>query len=95
MNRIEELFEKYDNEALEFDRIESKLSQKADIHAMILISSLGFSFRGGDIVKAARRDTIFLSTDHEAVLTMTDEVALQLVRCGVSYSTDEGFWMFV
>jgi hypothetical protein len=85
---------RYADEFLKFDRVEPKKSNRADLHAFLLLDEV---FPGkGDIVAAASHDEIWLGVDlhYEGLSPLTDEQVLELVRCGVRYS-DGSLCMFV
>lgn len=78
-------FDKFDDEFLEFDRIEDKFHNRADIHAFLLLHQLVPSTR--DIITGADHDVIYLETQAEALNAVaTDEQIRDLVRCGVRYN---------
>ena len=91
---LEEMFEKYDDEYLNFERVDEPLHSRPDICAFILLDRL-LPNPGRDIVDAAEHDEIFLDVDIdklEGVATEAD--ILTLVRCGVRYG-EYGLCMFV
>jgi hypothetical protein len=84
---IEELFDKYEDEYLKFDRIEKKFSNRPDLHAFILLDQLmpGTS----DMVSAAGHDIIYLDIDAEKFLEIaTEDIIRDLSRCGVHVDED-------
>lgn len=88
-DEMEGLFKKYSKayQYLEFDRVFSKLSQRSDLHAFILLDRLlpGRS----EVVSAATHDEITLSFDVEKLAAVvTDDEILELVRCGVNLDRD-------
>lgn len=89
-----EQYDKYaDTEFLEFDRVQVKTSQRADLHAFNLLDRL---LPGkGDMVTAAEHDEIWLAVDPEDLAKVaTEEQIIELIRCGVRYD-DNGLAMFV
>jgi hypothetical protein len=85
---IEAAFQKYiDDEYLEFDRVETRLSNRPDLHAFILLDRLvpGTS----DIVSAAEHDEFFLDVDLSSLAEVANEEDIrELVRCGVRISDE-------
>lgn len=78
-------FEKYEDEYLKFEQVESPLSKRADMHAFMLLDRLvpGTS----DMISDSQHDEFFLGTDCEALAeVITDEQVRDLRRCGVMYS---------
>lgn len=89
------LFEKHNDEFLKFERVENKKSQRADLHAFLLLDSIvpGKS----DMVSCAEHDEIWLDVDCEEFgRAVTEEQIIELVRCGVRYDDDvDSLCMFV
>lgn len=84
---IEELFDKYYDEYLKFDRIEKKFSNRPDLHAFILLDQLMPGT--GDMVSAAGHDIIYLDIDTEKFLEIaTEDIIRDLSRCGVHVDED-------
>lgn len=84
MINVEELFDKYDEEYLEFERIEDPLHPRPDVCAFLLLHRLLPKNR--DMVSAAEHDKIWLDVDPEALAEVaTEEDIRTLVRCGVMY----------
>lgn len=80
------------DEYCEFHKVENKRSQRADLHAFLLLDEL---FPGaGDMVCHAEHDEIWLDVEDEQVETLTDAQMIELARCGVRYSGDGGLCMF-
>lgn len=87
-NKLAEIFEKYDDEYGQFEKIEKKLSNRPDLHAFILLDSILPG--SGDIVSAADHDVIYLDANIEDFgAKATEEQILELVRCGVMYDWEE------
>lgn len=81
---IEETFEKHDDEYLKFDRVENKRSQRADLHAFMLLDELAPSKKS--IVAAAEHDEFWVGVDIEEIEDkLTEDQVIELVRCGVRY----------
>ena len=89
-----ERFEKHSDDYIKFDRVDSKRSQRPDLHAFLLLAELFPST--SDIVSGAGHDEIWLSPTGKQIETLTDVQILELVRCGVRYDSDhESLCMFV
>jgi hypothetical protein len=89
-----ELFEKYDDEFLKFDRIapEDRRHVRPDLCAMLYLHErLGGN---GDAIACAEHDEIWLEFDN--LQRLTDEDAIYLHRCGIRYDPDnESLCLFV
>lgn len=94
MVNLQDAFEKHmDGEFLKFDRVEPKLSQRADMHAFMLLDRLAPG--KGDMISAAEHDEFFLGTDcEELAKVITDDQVRELVRCGVRYGDYDCLCMF-
>jgi len=87
---IEALFEKHDEEYLEFDRVAEKKSKRADLHAFLLLDKI-LPESTHDIVSGATHDEIWLDCEDEQLeACLTEELIIELVRCGVRYDSDGG-----
>jgi hypothetical protein len=81
----EEQYDKYQDEYLEFDKVENKLSSRADLHAFILLDSLVPG--KADIVSGATHDEIWLDIEPKQLAKVaTENQIIELIRCGVRYS---------
>ena len=85
-----EIFEKHSEEYLKFEDVKTKISNRPDLHAFILLDRLFPSDR--DIISASSHDTFFLGISDEDIETLNEETILDLVRCGVMF--DDGLSMF-
>ena len=94
LKEMEILFDEYsENEYLEFNKVENKLSNRPDLHAFILLDKLVPG--NSDLICSSAHDEFYLGVDEEDFSKIvTKEIILELVRCGVRYSRDEGFCMF-
>ena len=75
---------KYDSELYKFDRIENKLSNRSDLHALLLIDSLmpGTS----NIIGSATHDCIYLAINVKVLAKVAKEEHIRdLVRCGIFF----------
>ena len=97
--RLAEIFEKYEDEFLHFDRVANKRSKRADLHAFLLLDEIipPQPTRGRpervdesyDMVAAAEHDEIWLVTDvDELAEKATEEQIVELIRCGVRFSRE-------
>ena len=99
MPTLKERFEKITNEVsgdyLRFERIGTKLSERPDIHAMILLDRLQPK-PGHDIISAAEHDVFYLNIDADKLNeVITNDQVRELARCGVHYDSDgDGLAMF-
>jgi flagellar motor switch protein FliG len=89
------IFDEFDDdEFLEFEHVAEKLSNRADLHAFILLDKLLPSERDIDIIGGADHDEIYLSIEPEELLKVaTKDQLLDLHRCGVR--DNNGLCMFV
>jgi hypothetical protein len=84
---LKERFEVYEEEYIEFDRVENKRNGRPDIHAFLLLDSLLPGNR--DMVCGATHDEIFLDVDPEELdKVVSDEQIIELVRCGVRVDSE-------
>lgn len=88
LSQMKAAFKKYDDEYIQFENVEKKRSRRPDLHAFIVLDEL---LPGdGDIVCAAEHDQFFLDIDIEALARVaTEEIVLDLVRCGVILDEDD------
>jgi hypothetical protein len=97
---LKELNEKYRNEFLKFERVESKKHPVPDIHVFLTLDELApASYPSGercDIVAFADHDKIGLATDPRKLAeAATEEQFRDLLRAGLCYDEDEeAFFMF-
>ena len=91
---LKERFDQFENEFLRFERVENKLSNRADVHAFILLDRLVPG--DDDILVDARHDEVFLSIAPEQLEIASDEQIRDLVRCGIRLDdSEDGLAMFV
>jgi hypothetical protein len=88
-------YEKLEDERLEFEGVEPKLSSRSDIHAFILLNQL--LPETGRMISAAEHDQIWLDVDiDELAEVATVDHIRQLEACGVHYNSDyDSLYMFV
>jgi len=85
---IEELFKKYTNEYLHFERVDNPLSTRPDLSAFLLLDKL-LGYSNEDILSCAGHDEVFLSADVEELAKVaSEEDIITLIRCGVRYSSE-------
>lgn len=80
-----DIFKEFEDEFLKFDNVNNKMSQRADLHAFMLLDKLvpGRS----DIVSGAEHDEIFLGISPEDLIKVaTKDQLLDLHRCGVMHN---------
>ena len=92
---LKEIFDKHNDEFLNFDAVEEKLSNRADLHAFLLLEKLAPGHR--DMVSAAEHDVIYLDTDVEKLAEVASESQIiELIRCGVMLDSEtDSLTMFV
>lgn len=90
---IEKLFEEHADEFLKFEKVENKLSSRADLHAFILLDRLQPQCTR-DIIACAEHDQIWLDFDLEKS-DLSEENIIELRRCGVFYDETDSLSMFV
>jgi len=81
---LQDRIELIDDEFLKFERVETKFSNRPDLHAFILLDKLvpGDSY----LISCSEHDEFFFSIDPDTLNgVITDEQLLELVRCGVRY----------
>ena len=84
---LKEVFDKYADEYMEFDRVENKLHSRPDICAFLLLDKLVPS-EGNPMVSVADNSGIYLDTDCEKLAAVaTEDDILMLRRCGVRYDS--------
>lgn len=82
-----EQYDKYEDEYIQFDRVENKTSNRRDMHAFNLLDKLVPG--KGYMVSAAEHDQIWLSVDPaELAKVATEDQIIELIRCGVMYDDD-------
>ncbi len=93
---LKERFESFNDDFLEFEKVQNKRSKRPDLHAFLLLDEIvppqptrGRPDRldqSHDMIAAAEHDEIWLATScNELNKNATDEQILELVRCGVRY----------
>jgi len=87
IEQLVELFEKYDEEFLQFDKVLDRTSHRPDLHAFVLLDKI---IPGStDIVSGAEHDEIFLGIDlEEFARRVTEEQIVELNQCGVRYASE-------
>lgn len=93
---LKKTFDKHnDEEFLKFDRVKTKLSNRADIHAFLLLDKLVPGTT--DMVSSAEHDEIWLNVELEELEAVaTEEQVVELLRCGVRLDREtDALAMFV
>ena len=86
------IFEEFDDEFLEFDRVENKLHPRPDLHAFLLLHQLVPGT--GDMVSGAAHDEIYLDVEPDELFAVATKDQLRdLHRCGVMQG-EYGLFMF-
>lgn len=87
MLNLKELWKKYGNDAGDFDKVENKLSQRSDVHAIMFLDKL---FPGtNDMFWCGADDQIFFKIRlDQFAQTATEEQFLELIRCGINLDWD-------
>lgn len=84
---LKEMFEQCDDDYINFDGVVNKRSQRADLHAFIVLDELCPG--GGDIITASEHDEFFLAIDcDELEAKATPEIIRDLSRCGIRYDEE-------
>lgn len=100
-DEMAEIFDDYEGMNAFRDLVENKRSNRADLHAFLLLDSLdpdpNHFGHFVDVLAGAEHDEVYLSFDEDKVASaITPEQAVELRRCGVRYRNDAmGFCMFV
>ncbi len=90
VEQLSATFDKYEDEYIQFQNVANKRSRRPDMHAFIVLDELLPGDGKGDLISAAEHDQIFLDIEPEALARVaTEEIILDLVRCGVTYSEEE------
>lgn len=93
---LDELFEEYNDEYLEFHLVTERLHSRRDIHAFLLFDKIMNLEEERPIIGCARHDEVFLDVDVDKFCdAATKENVIDLIRCGVRYDeSHECFCMF-
>lgn len=92
---LEHRFKRFATEYLAFNKVDTKLASRPDLHAFILLNNLVPDT--GEIIAAAEHDQVWLAIDIQKLeIVITDDQIRELVRCGVGYDyNDERLTMIV
>ena len=87
---LEERFEQFENDHLKFETLEAPMHRRPDLCAFLLLDSLANpSDAKRNMILAAEHDIIYLDVDVEELAEkITDDQIRVLVRCGVSYNSE-------
>ena len=84
---LQTTFEKFEDEYIKFERIESPRHPRPDVCAFLMLHDLVPGT--GDIITAAEHDEFYLVIDVEKLAeAATEEQIRDLVRCGVRYARE-------
>lgn len=91
---IEELFEKHQDEFLQYERDSSLKCEPRDITLFNMLSDLA---AGGGLIAGALHEEIFFSVDlNDFVRFFSEEEVVRMIRCGLRYDSErECLCMFV
>lgn len=105
MLNLKEVFEKYEDEFMKFERIENPRHPVRDVCGFIMLDEIAPKFYQSEQYKHQREnmvawvkhDQIWLTTNTEELANKaTEEQIRDLLRCGVFYDSDtESLSMFV
>lgn len=88
MKTVSEMFESNEHEHCNFEKVENKLSNRSDLHGMILLDKL---FPGSyDIIASAGHDEIWFSIGGEDLESLSEDNVIELLRCGILYDESGG-----
>jgi hypothetical protein len=74
-------FEAVKSDFGKFDKVENKLSQRMDIHALVILDKL---FPGNEnIIYNSTDNRVYLDIENKLLETLTDDNILELVRCEI------------
>ena len=90
---IDDVFEEFCDEFLEFGRIENPKHRRPDICAFLMLDEIAPGNSGHeracDMISCARHGEFYLSTDvEEFCQNVTKDQIRDLVRCGLRYDPD-------
>jgi hypothetical protein len=89
VEQLSATFDKYEDEYIQFQNVANKRSRRPDMHAFIVLDELLPGDGKGDLISAAEHDQFFLDIEPEALARVaTEEIILDLVRCGVSFDKE-------
>ncbi len=83
--KVRKLFEKHDNEYMMFDLVTNPQSKRPDLNAFMILDSL---FPSPEyIIGRVKHDMFYLNVTEEQISTLTEEKVIELIRCGMCYSS--------
>lgn len=87
---LEELFKKHDEEFLEFDRVENKLSKRRDVHLFVFLDNLMKESESKcDLISDCEHSKLYFILDIEEFCHFaTEQDIIEAVRCGLMYSVE-------
>ena len=97
VDELVNLFEKHEDEFLEYAKVEKWRSKDRDIHVFLLLEEIVPPLQSGIMIAWASHDQIHLRIGVEVFAeVVTEDQVVELIRCGVRLDDDnEGLAMFV
>lgn len=90
---LHHFFNKHEEEYGYFERIETPLAKRPDLHAFLLLEQLCPDKK--NIIGGAEHDIVYLSIDIEELAEKINESQIiELLRCGLSYYGSGSLEMF-
>ena len=92
---LDEMFDRFSDDYMEFDKIKKKRSNRSDLHAFMLLDELMPS--EFDIIGMTGHKEFWLSIDLDDFCKVAnEEIVLELIRCGIRLDKGrDAFAMFV
>jgi hypothetical protein len=93
MELLTEWSERHEGEHLQFKRIAEKdrLHSRPDLCGMLLLAKICPG--DTDLITSAEHDQVWFGVDQDA--EMTEEQFVYLLRCGIIWDSDGGFFKFI
>jgi hypothetical protein len=87
---LKQFFEKFEDEYIQFERIQAPPTLRPDLCAFLLLDRLVPASRAGrDMITGAGHEVIYLDVDMQALAeAASEEDVCTLVRCGVRYDAE-------
>jgi len=80
-------FERHTDEYCSFEKVETKRSGRADLHAFMLLDTLVPGTQ--DMIAGSEHDEFYLDVSLEELAAVaTPEQLLELIRCGIRYDSE-------
>lgn len=72
-----------------FESVENKLSNRPDLHALLLLDKIVPSEHYSDILSSAEHDIVYINIDIKKLIkNVTIEHIYDLCRCGITYDSE-------